>query len=210
MKKITVFVMIFLGMIHYSARAQEDKGFRFTIKTNPLSALGGPLFVAFVPITGEYKVLFEVKTARKQSLETGIGYLGPSVLINLDNLTNSDSVSGLRTMGFRVQATYKFFITKESAPEGFYVGPHLSYAKARLENKDDINQYFEASKTNVDLLFGYQLITSGGFTLNVYTGLGVKFRDYAFSGNSEDTFDFNTGNNVSPAVAFGFAFGYAF
>ena len=44
-----------------------EKDFRFTIKTNPLSALGGPFWVVIVPITGEYKVLFETKVSNKSS-----------------------------------------------------------------------------------------------------------------------------------------------
>jgi hypothetical protein len=208
MKKILIIALIFLIVIGQSARAQEDKGFRFTIKTNPLAALGGPLYVLFVPITGEYKILFEARTTRNQSIEVGTSYLGPSILLNLDQLTDRDSISGVRTSGFRVQLTYKFFLTKESAPEGFYVGPHVSYATAKIKNKDNLNDDFGASKLNMDVLFGYQLITSGGFALNIYTGLGYKLRDYDLSEDSNFNFDY--GNKASPNVAFGFTFGYAF
>jgi hypothetical protein len=212
MKRLVICLLIFLGVTNYSVNAQEKKDFRFTIKTNPLSALGGPMFVFFVPITGEYKVLFEARTAKRQSIETGISYLGPSALINLDKITSSDSsdVTGLRTTGFRAQLCYKFFLTKESAPEGFYVAPHFSYATARLENKDKEDQYFGVTKMNMDVLLGYQLITSGGFALNVFTGLGLKLRNYSFSEGSESIFNFKTGDDVAPAVAFGFSFGFAF
>jgi len=212
MKKIAVFVVLLVFLASVFAKAQENKDFRFTVKTNPLAALGGPLFVTIVPITGEYKVMFEARTASKQSIETGLSYLGPSVLINLDELTSSDSsdVSGVRTNGFRVQLGYRFFMTKGKAPEGFYVGPHVSFAKARITNKDNSGDYFEAAKLNLNLMFGYQLITSGGFTLNFYTGLGVKVREYSFADGSDDTFNFDTGNRVVAAVPFGFSFGYAF
>lgn len=212
MKKLTVFVMLLVFLAPNHSKGQESRDFRFTVKTNPLAALGGPLFVAFVPITGEYKVMFEARTAAKQSIETGLSYLGPSVLINLDELTSSDSsdVSGVRTNGFRAQLGYRFFLTSGKAPEGFYVGPHVSFAKARITNRDNSGDYFEASKANLNVMFGYQLITGGGFTLNFYTGLGVKVRDYRFPDGSDDTFDFDTGNRVVPAVPFGFTFGYAF
>lgn len=212
MKKIFVLVASLFLLVQLQTQAQDAKDFRFTIKTNPLAALGGPLYIAFIPITGEYKVLFESRTASKQSIEAGLSYLGPSVLINLDQLTNQDSsdISGLSTHGFRAQLGYRFFLTKGKAPEGFYVGPHVSYAKARISNRDNTNEYFEAAKLNFNLLFGYQLITGGGFTLNFYTGLGVKMRDYTFPDGSDNTFDFDTGNRVVPAVPFGFTFGYAF
>jgi hypothetical protein len=212
MKKLTVFVTLLVFLIPALTKAQESKDFRFTVKTNPLAALGGPLYVAIIPITGEYKVMFEARTAAKQSVETGFSYLGPSVLINLDELTSTDSsgISGVRTNGFRFQVGYRFFLTNGKAPEGFYVGPHVSFAKARITNKDNTDDYFEASKANVNLMMGYQLITGGGFTLNFYTGLGVKVRDYSFAEGSNDTFDFDTGNRVVASVPFGFSFGYAF
>jgi hypothetical protein len=61
---------------------------------------------------------------------------------------------------------------------------------------------------NADIIFGYQLITGGGFALNVYTGLGLKLRDYDFGDESD--FSFDTGGDAAPNVAFGFTFGYAF
>jgi hypothetical protein len=208
MKKIPIIALVLFFVIGQPARAQEEKDFRFTLKTNPLAALGGPLYVLFIPITGEYKILFEAKTTRNQSIEVGTSYLGPSILLNLDQLTDRDSISGVKTSGFRVQLTYKFFLTKEAAPEGFYVGPHVSYASARIRNKDNPDDDFGASKLNMDVLFGYQLITSGGFTLNIYTGLGFKLRDYDFSEGTNFNFDY--GNEAAPNVAFGFTFGYAF
>ncbi len=208
MKKLAVLAFLLLLFATQTSRAQEEKDYRFTIKTNPLAALGGPLWVTIVPLTGEYKVLFESRTAQRQSIEVGAGYLGPSVLINLDRLSDQDSISGVRTSGFRVQLTYKFFLTKNKAPNGFFVGPHFSYAKARIANKENTNDEFTAAKLNADILIGYQLITKGGFAMNVYTGLGLKLRDYQLAQNS--TWDFDYNNQAAPNVAFGFTFGYAF
>jgi len=208
MKKIPILAMVLLIIIGQSARAQEDKEFRFTLKTNPLAALGGPLYVLFVPVTGEYKIHFEARTTKHQSVEIGTSYLGPSMLLNMDQLTDRDTISGVKTSGFRVQLMYKFFVTKGSPLEGFYVGPHFSYAQASIKNKDNLDDDFKASKLNLNVLLGYQLITSGGFALNIYTGLGLKLRDYDFAEDS--VFDFDPENKASPNVAFGFTFGYAF
>jgi len=151
-----------------------EKDFRFTVKTNPLAALGGPFWLVVVPLTGEYKVLFEAAVGEKSSIQVGAGYLGPSVLLNLDELTGEDSeISGIKTNGFRVQGMYKYFLSRDlSAPEGFYVGPHISYASAELKNKDNTANNIKASKLNLNGVFGYQMITSGGFTLDIFTGMG--------------------------------------
>lgn len=208
MKRIAIIALMLVFVFGQSVKAQ-DREFRFTLKTNPLAAMGGPIWVLFVPVTGEYKVMFEARTTKHQSIETGLSYLGPSLFLNLDELSERDTIDGVNTHGFRAQVMYKFFLTRDQlAPEGFYVGPHISYAKARIANRDNSDDAFSAAKLNANVVFGYQLITPGGFTLNVYTGLGFKMRDYDFAEDS--SFDFDYGNEATPNVAFGFTFGYAF
>ena len=196
-----------------STMAQQGETMpRFVVKTNPLAALGGPFWVAFIPITGEYKVLFEARTMDKQSITLGASYIGPSLLLNLDELTNEgEDVSGINTSGFRGQLMYKFFLSRDSyAPEGLYVGPHFSYATASITSKDVTSDKINMMKMNFNGIIGYQLITNGGFALDIFTGLGVKSRKWTASGESEDIFDLNFENKASATVAFGFSFGYAF
>jgi len=189
-----------------------DNSHRFVIKTNPLAALGGPFWVTIVPVTGEYKVLFEARTMPKQSITLGASYLGPSLLLNLDELTNEgEEVSGVKTSGFRGQLMYKFFLSRDTeAPEGLYVGPHFSYASASIASKDNTSNKINMMKMNFNGIIGYQLITSGGFALDVFTGLGVKSSKWTPEGDSEEIFDVPFQNKAAASVAFGFSFGYAF
>lgn len=211
-RKVTVMIIvIMLGLS--SAMAQTgDNSHRFVIKTNPLAALGGPFWVTIVPITGEYKILFEAKTMPKQSVTLGASYLGPSLLLNLDELTNEgEEVSGINTSGFRGQLMYKFFLSRDTeAPEGLYVGPHFSYAAASISSKDDSTNRINMTKLNFNGVIGYQLITNGGFALDIFTGLGVKSSKWTGEGESEEIFDVPFQDRASASVAFGLSFGYAF
>jgi hypothetical protein len=212
MKYILIFGFALLLMASTVA-AQETgtgKNFKFTIKTNPLSALGGPFWVAVIPITGEYKLLFETALTQKMSGQIGLGYIGPSVLINLDDLTSTgSSVSGIKTSGVRVQGMLKFFLSRDlPAPKGFYVGPHLSYATASLKSKDNPTDKISAQKINVNGVIGYQMITSGGFCLDIYTGMGFVSRKWTVSGSTFDVTTFKDKSSVS--IPFGMSFGYAF
>jgi hypothetical protein len=214
MKTIGKFIAIVLLIALVAPRsfAQEEKDFRFTVKTNPLAALGGPMWLVIIPITGEYRVLFEAKTLEKQSVQIGASYLGPSLLINLDKISASDSseISGINTSGFRGQLMYKFFLSRDlSAPEGFYVGPHFSYATASIVNKDNEADKVKATKININGVLGYQLITAGGFTLDVYSGLGFRIKKWSYPSSIDTDFDFGTSKNT-PMVTFGLNFGYAF
>lgn len=88
---LTFGLILLFGAHNLSAQKSEgEKDFRFTIKTNPLSALGGPFWIVVVPLTGEYKVFFEAKVSDKSSIQAGAGYIGPSVLLNLDEITSGD------------------------------------------------------------------------------------------------------------------------
>jgi len=204
------FVFLFIATPVFSQEAAAKKDYKFTIKTNPLSALGGPFWVVVIPVTGEYKVLFEAALSKKSSFQIGLGYLGPSILINLDELTSSGgSISGINTSGFRLQGMFKYFLSRDlKAPEGFYIGPHVSYAKATLKSKDNASDNLKGEKLNINGVIGYQLITSGGFTLDIYTGLGFVSKNWTVSGTNFDPADFK--NKSSVAIPFGLSFGYAF
>ncbi|HNR42525.1 MAG TPA: hypothetical protein PKL65_09850 [Bacteroidales bacterium] len=209
---IPVLILLFTANNLSAQKSEGEKDFRFTIKTNPLSALGGPFWVIVVPLTGEYKAFFEAKVSEKTSIQVGAGYIGPSVLLNLDKITSQDEsegIQGIKTGGFRVQGMFKYFLSRDlSAPEGFYIGPHASYASVEIKNKQNDVEKIKASKLNLNGIFGYQLITSGGFALDVYTGLGFVSRNWDLQGSDWDEDVFK--NRIGVNVPFGFTFGYAF
>ncbi|MDZ7740027.1 MAG: hypothetical protein U5K32_13375 [Bacteroidales bacterium] len=212
LRKILLMIIIVMLGVSSTMAQTEDDSYRFVIKTNPLAALGGPFWVTIVPVTGEYKVLFEARTMPKQSITLGTSYIGPSLLLNLDELTNEgEEVSGLKTSGFRAQLMYKLFLSRDTeAPKGLYVGPHFSYASASIASKDNTANKVNMIKMNINGVIGYQLISSGGFALDIFTGLGVKSNKWTPEGNSEEVFDVPFQDRTSASVAFGFSFGYAF
>jgi hypothetical protein len=217
MKKYLNIIMATLILFSFIARpvsAQEEKDFRYTLKTNPVSAALGPLWVAMVvPLTGEYKLQFEARTFDKQSAQISIGYLGPNLAFNPSSYTKGDT--SINVSGIHAQLFYKFFVTSQKAPNGFYLAPAISYATAKWKNSEDPNDYLSASKLRISALFGYQLITKGGFALDAYTGLGVKKRDYKLAQDNsvidiEDLGDWLNKKNFAGNVCFGLSFGYAF
>jgi len=217
MKKVTYlliigFVILISGTNAYAQETSSGKDYRFTLKTNPLTVLGGPLYALWVvPLTNEYKVNFEVQTMSKQSIQIGLGYLGTSPLItNLMNMRDAANDTTVNSSGFHGQLWYKFFLTGDDAPAGFYMGPHFSYAWAKMKNNMDHSQYVTASKLNINLVMGYQVITKGGFALDIYTGLGVKNKTFESNEMGNWLNDLNLINKFTISVPFGFTFGYAF
>jgi hypothetical protein len=215
MKKSLMVLMagLLLASFSTSAFTQETgdkKDVRFTIKTNPMSALGGPLWVTIVPITAEYKVYFEAKTTARQSVQLGLGYLGSSPLIKSISDLGEDTT--LSSSGLRGQLWYKFFLTSDNAPGGFYIGPHVSYASAKMKVSSEPGEYFKASKLNFHVAFGYQIISKGGFALDIFTGIGMKSKKYELSDPTlnDDLGELELDNKSGISVPLGFSFGYAF
>ena len=206
-------VLIFIAPRGYSQDASE-KDYRFTIKTNPLSVLGGPLYALWVvPLTNEYKLSFEAQTFGKQSVQLGLGYLGTSPLVKaVMDMQEAANDTTLKSGGFRGQLWYKFFLTADDAPSGFYVGPHVSYAWAKMKNSKDETEYITASKLNVHVALGYQVITKGGFALDIFTGIGIKNKTFdSSSTETNDLFDdLKLNNKFTVSVPLGLTFGYAF
>ena len=206
MKKTTCLLVLTLLMIMSGNRtfaqgSTSDKDFRFTVKTNPLSVLGGPLYAMWiVPLTNEYKVYFEAQTMSKQSIQLGLGYLGSSPLIQtIQDMSEASNDTTVKSGGFHGQLWYKFFLTGDDAPAGFYIGPHFSYAWAKMKNSMDNSQYVTASKMNIHIALGYQVISKGGFALDIYTGFGVKNKTFETpEGEMEQTIaDFES--NIRPS-----------
>ncbi len=219
MKKLTcllvlVLVVIVSGNKTFAQGSEPDKDFRFTIKTNPLSVLGGPLYALWViPLTNEYKLSFEAQTMSKQSIQIGLGYLGTSPLIKtFQDMAETQNDTTVKSGGFHGQLWYKFFITGDDAPAGFYIGPHFSYAWAKMKNSHDNTQYVTASKMNIHVALGYQVITKGGFALDIYSGFGVKNKTYETPDGEMEQWldDLNLINKFTVNVPLGFTFGYAF
>jgi hypothetical protein len=216
MKRAKYFIIIGLALLFTGSpvvaqQTTAEKDFKFTVKTNPLSAMGGPLFVAWVvPITAEYKVYFEAQTTQKQSIQIGLGYLGSSPLVaSIGDLGGDTSIVA---NGLRGQLWYKFFLTSDKAPAGFYIGPHFSYASAKLKNNKIPDEYFKATKMNIDVLFGYQIVSKGGFAIDFYTGLGLKHKTFNTSDftTNQNFEDWKLNDKTTIGVPLGFSFGYAF
>ncbi len=198
-------IIIFSG----SALSAQSDDYRFTVKTNPLNALAGPFWLIVVPLSGEYIALFEAKTFEKQSIQIGLSYVGPSPLLNLDDIVSTTGDVDVRTSGFRFQLMNKFFISRDlQAPAGFYLAPHFSYASMKIVDRDDRDNNLGATRMNINATLGYQIITAGGFALDIYTGLGFLQTGFSLSGDlfEEDEFDKASRINVPLGFTFGFAF----
>lgn len=180
------------------------------IKTNVLPMLAGQ-----IPFTNEYRLVYEQKTGQRTALQLTGAYLGKSPFVGLFERYVIDSLGNdvrLGVGGFRMQAALKFYVLKnQSAPKGFYVAPNFSFAYAKIRNKNNNDDYLNATYSSASALAGYQFIIAKHFAVDVYAGIGVKYNHYGFNipvKNSD--FYFDRLHWTGPKFWLGFNMGYAF
>ncbi len=172
------FLLLFLVS---TSKAQDSIVLKFNypqkihavIKFNPIPILWGPLLY-----TGEYRLLSEFTTSKRQSTQLGVGYLGKSLIYKL--FEDSFGIFGSQktiVRGFRVQASHRFFPSrKKYSPQGFYISPHVSYAYAKLTTPYFManNLYIGESNFNVNMLVGIQFFIARTVSVDFFGGFGYK------------------------------------
>jgi hypothetical protein len=137
-------------------------------------------FVGPIPSTGEYRGSLEIAIGLKHSVQIGVSYVTKSIFTLLLEALEPDSVKGqsYSIKGFRFQFAYKFypFGAYKNAPEGFFVGPHISYSKAYFHINQTSPKYSDYSATyaNIALIFGYQFIVGDKMSIEIFQGLGYR------------------------------------
>ncbi|UCG26775.1 MAG: hypothetical protein JSV24_07275 [Bacteroidales bacterium] len=64
-------------------------------------------------------------------------------------------------------------------------------------------------KITCDGVLGYQLISDGGFSPDIFTGFGLRTLEWEYEDETNTQFDIFESKNAAH-VAFGFSFGIAF
>ncbi len=180
LKKYSILVLILIWTISASAQFIEEQigqqkptTKRLVLKTDPSLFLMGQL-----PISGEYRVSAELVLTNKNSVQLGASYVGKSLLLLLASQSDSANVDNFSLNGFRVQGSYKWypFGDLKSAPNGFFVAPHISYTQILFRDKTAALKYRDTRVVyfNVAILAGYQFIVKDKFSIEVFHGIGLR------------------------------------
>ncbi len=175
---LIILILLFSNIVYGQIlRTKEDiKGLQFynsTLKTNPFAMLVGPIMFA-----AEYRLSYETVLSDDQSFQIGASYLGKSFYLLLMEKNDPNSIKFL-VRGYRIQLTYKIFLTRDEAPKGLYIGPHFSYSYCKFSTKyyNNVDNYIKAVYVNYNGIVGYQFVFNK-FTIETYLGLG--YRDNAW------------------------------
>jgi hypothetical protein len=81
-----------------------------------------------------------------------------------------------------------------------------------MKNSYNDDEYITAGKLKIHIALGYQIISQGGFALDIFTGVGIKNKTFDSPGSEMDDFlgDLKLTNKFTVSVPLGLTFGYAF
>ena len=101
------------------------------LKTNPF-----PVLYGHIPMTSEYRLIYETAFAPRHSINIGAAYMGKNIII--PDAISSDYISDpaeISAEGYRLILNYRFIYNRNDiAPSGMYLGPEISYAKMEFED----------------------------------------------------------------------------
>ncbi len=144
---------------------------RRLLKTNPFAILSGP-----IPLTAEYRIGFEQVVRSHRSFSVAFSYLNQSPIDWFTKIRSPQTM----VSGFRGQMMYRWYLSKASyAPDGFYLGPHVSYSYLDVSEKQasipqkrlEFLNYMSANA-----LAGYQVLLGDAVSLEIFTGVGINRR----------------------------------
>jgi hypothetical protein len=183
MKRIYILFTVLL----MSGMASAQDGPKNSLKLNPLSAAFGGVNLSYQRAVSE-----------KSSLQLVTNY-------------SSFKFTSTSYSGFGLTPEYRFQLGKNAtALRGIYVGPYARYSSYKVE---DTELESKASMTSIGggVVFGYQYVSRGGFTLDLFIGPGYSSNKFKVeSGNEEN---FNDGFGVANGFGFartGITIGYSF
>ncbi|WMJ73430.1 hypothetical protein RCC89_09680 [Cytophagaceae bacterium ABcell3] len=173
-------LMMFFVFMGYSSIAQDNfrqndfSNFKRpkhnAIKTSPLAMIQGPII-----FTSEYRLSIEKAVGKQLSAQMGLSYLGPSNLLSLDEfiLAETGQHVNTETNGFRLQATFKYFLSDE-VMDGFYIGPHFSYSYAEFTERSNPQTAIRMHYRNAVFMGGWQKPFAKFLVIDFFTAIGGR------------------------------------
>lgn len=160
------------------------------LKTNPF-----PVLYGHIPMTSEYRLIYETAFAPRHSINIGAAYMGKNIII--PDAISSDYISDpaeISAEGYRLILNYRFIYNRNDiAPSGMYLGPEISYAKMEFEDiiPNDKKNTATVKHFYAILKWGYQGRINGNFFFDLFAGAGYKNNSFEneLNGTNRNVFE---------------------
>lgn len=158
----------------------EFQGFKerkIPYKQNVIKFSPIPLLFGQINFCGELRITYERMLTHNQSLSLGFSYNYPSLPLMLStNLSRNGNIfKGINVFGARGTIAYRYYPLKSrEAPEGFFVGPFVSYNFVQLREKGGSGSFVNINYFNANAVCGYQVEFGKGVMMEFVGGLGYR------------------------------------
>ena len=232
-KNFRTLALSLLVCLYVHAQQDELQGFRGFTAPKPVHNQGilkfsaVPLFEGQIAYTGELRVIYERKIAKRQSITLSASYDFPNFILLAIGRSfgaggrrggrgggRSAGLNSVSVEGGRIAVGYRYYpLKKQEGLKGFFVGPYLSYNAVNIRDKSNAQNYEIVNYADACGITGYQFIIKH-FELEFFGGLGYKnnfvshYNQTANAVNDQYTLKISALNNVKLVLQMNF--GYAF
>lgn len=147
-----------------------------------------PIFEGQIDFTGELRVTYEHKIAKRQSITIGASYDYPNfILLAISNAHpgrggrhgggygRSAGFNSVSVEGGRITLGYRYYpLKKLEGLKGFFVGPYLSFNSVNMRQKSNSQNYEVINYADATPITGYQFVFAKHFELEFFGGIGYK------------------------------------
>lgn len=132
---------------------------------------------------GNYNLSYERVLNENQSIQFKFGYMEPthSPFISENTITPEAYALKETNGGINASVEYRFFISRQQIPQGFYIAPYLRYFNQSLVYSDEIENHSYTVDSKLGTIgmgaqLGYQLVVNELFTFDFYFfGAGIDY-----------------------------------
>ena len=171
--------VVLTAMRGYGQDTTGFQGFKtpkLPYKQNVLKSNVIPIFDGQIFYCSELRLTYEHLITHNQSISAGVSYNFPNIflLMATAHLGQGSVFHTLSMRGARGILSYRIYPLKDTnAPEGFFVGPYVSYNFVKIAEKNGNSSYEVINYFNASGIAGYQYLVDG-FSIEVFGGLGYR------------------------------------
>lgn len=177
MKNVKAFVILMLLIIP-ALKAQTDSS-RFKV-------------MSFVPqylINNGIRIDYEVRIKNNSWIQFCPQFYLTEKGSRYNNGDNYNEVAGVGMFAY-----HKIYLNKSNSPFGAYFSYGVTYNFFSIDfdeitNSITTSENAEINKIGADLLIGFQTTVSQRIVLDIYTGLGGRYSEYKYSGNTKPKYN---------------------
>ncbi len=204
-KKLVIILSFLIGTFLQTINAQESK--KQSVKVNFLPALSeNSDYLSYISFRTQFSITYEMQIGKIHPFLKAT-YIGPKQFFHYLTYDDNSEESYYNISGFGIGVGNRFYQNNQT--NGIYLSPEIDFMNSKKFKPSEDGLLLFTKEYFASVLFGKQWVKTSGITIDIYTGIGMIFRNYReiIEDTETQTAEYN-GMGIRPF--FGLNLGYSF